>query len=449
MACEAAAMSQAPEPSAVAGGRDPREAVGTRGYLVVLAVATVIGVPVSAVAFGFLAVVDRLQRLVYTDLPRGLGFAGTPPWWPVPMLALAGALVALTIRHMPGTGGHEPSEGLSTRGAPTLAELPGVVLAALGTLVLGAVLGPEAPLIALGGGLALAVLRLGRRPVPARSAEVVGAAGSFAAVSTLLGSPLVGAFLLMEVSGLGGPLLGVVLVPGLLASGIGSLIFTGLGSWTGLGTYSLTLRHVPPVRAPDVAQFGWAVVVGLAAAVLGTVIRRLARRLRTEVAAHRLPATVLAGLVVALLAIAFAQATGKPASEVLYSGQEALAPLLAHSAAYSVGALVLLIACKSLAYGVSLSAFRGGPIFPALFVGAAGGTVLSHAGGLPLTAGFATGIGAMCVAVLGLPMTSVLLATLLLGREGLTVLPLVIVSVVVSYVTSIRLAPLAGGSKLP
>ena len=51
------------------------------------------------------------------------------------------------------------------------------------------------------------------------------------------------------------------------------------------------------------------------------------------------------------------------------------------------------------------------------------------------------GIGAMCAAMLGLPLTSVLLATVLLGSDGLTVMPLVIVAVVVAYVTSARLGP--------
>ena len=94
-------------------------------------------------------------------------------------------------------------------------------------MALGAVIGPEAPLIALGGGLAAAVVRLAKKGGPQQAVQVVGAAGSFAAISTLLGSPLAAAFLLMEASGLGGPTLGLVLVPGLLASGIGALVFIG------------------------------------------------------------------------------------------------------------------------------------------------------------------------------------------------------------------------------
>ena len=126
---------------------------------------------------------------------------------------------------------------------------------------------------------------------------------------------------------------------------------------------------------------------------------------------------------------------------MLFSGQSALGPFISQSASYTVGALLLLLACKGLAYGISLSSFRGGPTFPALFLGAAGGVALSHLPGLPLVDGVAMGIGAMSVVMLRLPLTSVLLASLLLASDGLAVMPLVIVAVVVAYVISVRLTP--------
>ncbi|MGW9136065.1 chloride channel protein [Streptomyces sp. NPDC055681] len=438
-------MSAKPVGASATAPPNPFAIVRTRGYTGLLVVAALLGVPISAVAFGFLALTHELQSLTYSDLPRALGFHSTPTWWPVPLLVAAGLLVGLTIRYLPGTGGHKPAEGMKTTGAPTAVELPGIVIAALASLGIGAVLGPEAPLIALGGGLAVWTVRLVKRDIEPNASAVVGAAGSFAAVSALLGSPLLGAFLLMEASGLGGAVLGTVLVPGLLASGVGSLIFVGLGSWTGLGTYSLALHHVPRADEPDLAQFGWAVVIGLAAAVVGEGIRRLSLFLQARIERRAVVGTVLMGLVVGVLALAYAEATGNAASGVLYSGQNALDPLLAGSAGYTVGTLLVLIVCKGLAYCASLSCFRGGPVFPAMFVGAAGGIALSHLPGLHVTSGFAMGIGAMCVAMLRLPMTSVLLATLLLGSPGLTVMPLVIVSVVVAYVVSLRLAPAPDG----
>jgi hypothetical protein len=50
------------------------------------------------------------------------------------------------------------------------------------------------------------------------------------------------------------------------------------------------------------------------------------------------------------------------------------------------------------------------------------------------------GIGAMSAVMLKLPLTSVLLATLLLGSDGLAVMPLAIVAVVVAYVASAWIA---------
>jgi hypothetical protein len=76
-----------------------------------------------------------------------------------------------------------------------------------------------------------------------------------------------------------------------------------------------------------------------------------------------------------------------------------------------------------------------------MFLGAVGGVALSHLPGLPLVYGVAMGIGAMTVVMLRLPLTSVLLATLLLAADSLEVIPLVIVAVVVAYVLSARLAP--------
>ncbi len=421
---------------------DPLALLRSRSYLALLALAAIIGVPVSAAAYFFLALVSKLQGWIFTSLPSGLGFHGEPLWWPIPPLVLAGVLVALTIRYLPGKGGHSPADGFKVGGGPAAPiELPGIVLAAFATLSLGVVLGPEAPLIALGGGLGVLAVRLVKRDAPPRTATVVAAAGSFAAVSTLLGSPLLGAFLLMEASGLGGAMLELVLVPGLLAAGVGSLIFLGLDHLTGLGTFSLAIPGLPHVGSPTGAEFLWALAIGIMAALVGSAIRWLGLFLRPHVERRMLLATPVVGLAVAGLAIAFAAGTGKGSSEVLFSGQSALGPFITSSASYTVGALLLLLVCKGIAYGVSLSGFRGGPTFPALFLGAVGGAALSHLPGLPLIYGVAMGIGAMCAVMLRLPLTSVLLATVLLSSDGLQVTPLAIVAVVVAYVASARLTP--------
>jgi H+/Cl- antiporter ClcA len=350
-------------------------------------------------------------------------------------------LVALAIRYLPGTGGHEPSEGLKSAGPVPPMELFGIIAAAFATLSLGVVLGPEAPLIAIGSGLGVLAVHLVKSDAPPMTAVVIGVAGSFAAIATLLGNPLVGAFLLMEMAGLGGPLMEAVLLPGLLAAGIGSLIFVGLNHLAGYGTFSLTISSVPHVGSPTVLEFFWAIAIGLAAAVVAGGIFRMARVLRPITERRRVLVTPLMGLAVGGLAIAFAEGTGRSSSDVLFSGQSALPTLVQHAATWSVGALVLLVACKGLAYSISLSSFRGGPIFPSMFIGAAGGIALSHVGGLPMIAGAAMGVGAMTAGALKMPMTAVLLPSLLFISDAVALMPVVIVAVVVSFVAALRINP--------
>jgi hypothetical protein len=74
-----------------------------------------------------------------------------------------------------------------------------------------------------------------------------------------------------------------------------------------------------------------------------------------------IPVTVLVGLAVGGLAIAYAEATGHRDADVLFSGQSDLPTLLTKADTYSVGALLMLMLCKGLAYSLSLSRFRGGP----------------------------------------------------------------------------------------
>jgi H+/Cl- antiporter ClcA len=422
----------------------PTEILKDRGYLAVLIIGAALGIPVAVVAYFFLKVVAEAQQYFFTNLPTDLGFHGEPIWWPVPLLVLSGLLVALTIRYLPGTAGHEPAEGFKPAGAVRPIDLPGIVIASVTTLSLGVVLGPEAPLIAIGSGLGVLAMYLLKKDAPKQAVMIIAAAASFAAISTLIGgSPLAGAFLLMEAAGIGGSMLGVVLVPGLLAAGLGALIFLGLDTLTGFGRFSLSIPGIPTFTTPTVAEFLWAIGIGLAAAVLGGAIKRLARALQPAVAKRRLMLTPVLGFAVGALAIVFAEGSGKSSSEVLFSGQSALPSLLQNAGGWAVGALVLLIVCKGLAYAVSLSAFRGGPTFPGMFIGAVGGIALSHLPGLPMIAGAAMGIGAMTAVMLELPLTAVLFTAIFLSADAVALTPLVIVAVVVGYVANAHLGPLS------
>src|SRR5215211_6601222 len=120
---------------------------GMYGRLV--AVGALVGIPAALAAAVFLAFVHDLQHWLWEDLPNAIGVS-SPPWYLVIGLPVVGACIVLAARRLlPGDGGHPPLKGIGGGPVP-VSHGPGIVLAAIGTLSFGAVLGPEGPLIALG-----------------------------------------------------------------------------------------------------------------------------------------------------------------------------------------------------------------------------------------------------------------------------------------------------------
>jgi hypothetical protein len=149
--------------------------------------------------------------------------------------------------------------------------------------------------------------------------------------------------------------------------------------------------------------------------------------------------TILAALVIAALAIVFSQLSGESADAVLFSGQEAMNPIVSQAGTISLGTIALLVLCKGLAWGVSLGSARGGPTFPAIFLGIAGGLLASHLPGFSETPAVGVLVGATVVSVLQLPLSSIIIA-LLVTQAGAGVAPLIIVGVVVAYLATKVLA---------
>jgi H+/Cl- antiporter ClcA len=420
---------------------DPTAAMRSRDFRLLLVLAAVVGIVASAVAWGFLQLVFHMQGWVFDDLPEALGYDSAPLWWSLPVLGLAGVIVAFAIARLPGQGGHVPAEGLNPSPTQPI-ELPGVVLAGVATIGLGLVLGPEAPLIAIGGGLGFLAIRLVRPDAPAEAQELLAASATFAAVAFLFGSPIVAALILIEATGLGGSRLPILLVPGLLASAVGSLVWIGLGSWTGLSksAISIPVLHLPAFPRPDIADFGWTILLAIAIAVVTFVIFRIARETHRLAAPRPFLVLPAVGVAVAGLAIGFSQAADKSVSDALFSGETELASLVDNPAAWSLSALALLLAFKGLAYALSLGSFRGGPVFPALFLGAAGGMMAAQLPGFGFTPAVAVALGAATASALKLPLSGAALGILLTLPAGPGASPLIIVGAVVAYMTTLALS---------
>ncbi|GGW47631.1 hypothetical protein GCM10010503_25620 [Streptomyces lucensis JCM 4490] len=437
-------MTRSDPSPAPAAGTQPEEAdrlremLRERGYQKVLLFSALIGVPVSLAAFWFLAGLHELEHVLWSELPAHLGRSSPPWWWPLPLLALAGLVVGLVVRHLPGAGGHVPASGLHAAGLAPQA-LPGVLLAAAASLPLGAALGPEAPLIALGGGLALLFRDLARAPVTPQSTALLGAAGAAAALSAIFGNPLIGAVILIEVAGVGGPQLFAVMIPALLSSGVGSLVFSGFGRWTGLSPGSLSLKVGVPFPRLDAGDVLWSVLLAVGVAAGVHLLLSVGRAAAGFVSANPVPRTVLVAVASGACASVYALAVDRSPQDVASSGQVALARLAADPHAWSAGALVAVLLCKAVAYALCLGSLRGGPTFPALFLGAAAGVLLAPLPGLGVVPGMAAGMAAASAGALRLPVSSVVLVVMVLGSAAMT--PVVILAAVIAFVTVELLPP--------
>ncbi len=325
-------------------------------------------------------------------------------------------------------------------GEVRLIDLPGILLAALATLGFGLVLGPEAPLIALGLALGAASVRL--VTMEQTEAKLLALAGAFAAIAALFGGPLIAAFLLFEVSAAGGAIpaqaLGRALLPGFVAAGTGALVFTGVNDWPGLHVSELALPALPAYDTVRIADLAWSIPLAVGIAVVVVAARHLAHRVATRAAPRPDVALVVAGLVVGLLAVVFRAWADRPVDLVLFSGQQELPNIVAEG---SASVLALLVVAKGLAYVLSLgSGFRGGPVFPAISIGVAVGVLAADLlPGLESTPAIAVGIAAATAAVLRVPFTAVLLATLLLGSSAADVAPIAVLAAAVGWLVATAL----------
>lgn len=429
---------------------DYRAVMRSAAYRKLLVLSAGVGIAASLVAWSLLTLVPVIQDAVFLDLPDALGYAAPPWWWPLPVLLLAGLVTAVAITRLPGGGGSIPADGLSAGITPPSA-VPGIALAALATLGLGLVLGPSSPVIALGMGTALLVLQRVQRDAPPQARRIVAAAGGFAALAMVLNNPLVAAIILIEAMGIGGGSAALVVLPGLLAAGIGSLLYFGFGSISGLPTDTYALQPLPlePLDSITFGTFALVVLAAGLAALCGIAVVWGGQRVAALVRRRPLVLVPGAGLAVAALAIAFGQSTGEAEYAVLFSGSRALAPVVQAADSWSLATISLLLAAKAVAWSISMGAFRGGPVFPAVFVGTVGGLLAAELTGLTVSAAIPAVVGACLVAILRLPLSAAIIALLLGSGAGLVATPLVIVAVVVGYlvVSAFEQPRSAGGAE--
>ncbi|MDO8211750.1 chloride channel protein [Conexibacter sp. CPCC 206217] len=410
-------------------------AIDGPAYLRLVGLGALVGIPAALLAVGFIALVHQLEHLLWTELPDALG-ASSPPWYLVIGLPVVGAAIVVFARTLlPGDGGHAPLGGINATPTP-VRYAPGVALAALGALPFGAVLGPEAPLIALGSVVGIGLtswVRLGDE-----ERAVVATAGSFAAIAALFGGPLVAGLLLVEAGISRGAALIAGLLPGLVAAAIGYSIFIGFGDWGGLREATLTVPDLPGYTTLRVVDLLLAIVIGIVAALLMSLVHGTGRAIERRGPGKLGMAGLLiaGGLVVGLIA-QLADVLGANSQDVLFSGQTSIPAVVAEG---SFGIVLLLVVAKSLGYMICLACgFRGGPVFPAIFIGIALAMLAVVAFDVSPTLAVSVGTAAGLASATRLLFAALLFATLIAGSAGFDTVPAVVLAASAAWIVATTL----------
>ncbi len=333
-----------------------------RTMLLLAPPALIIGVASSLILIVIMKVAAVLQSVLWTSLPSTVGLNASSPTWVILILTLTGIAVGLVIRYSPGHAGPDPAtEPLI--GAPVdTAALPGLIIALIIGLAGGVSLGPEHPVMAVNIALAVAV---GSRILPRVNAldwTILASAGT---IGALFGTPVAAALIFSQaLSGNADiPLWDRLFAP-LLSAAAGALT-TSLFFHP---HFSLPIAHYSQMQLADI--FSGAIVAAIAIA-LGMVAVWCLPRLHRLM--HRLKHPVLilgmGGLIMGILGAVGGNIT-------LFKGLDEMQQM-AFSQVFTVSDYLLFALIKLAALVVAAACgFRGGRIFPAVFVGVALGLML-------------------------------------------------------------------------
>ncbi|MBF0161886.1 MAG: chloride channel protein [Magnetococcales bacterium] len=375
-------------------------------HIVLSVVAVFIGLLVGYGAIFFRALIALFQTLFMGDGHEGVvAIILTLPWWHVLLMLMLGGLIVgllthffLSHTHIQGVPEVMASVALHG-GRMNLRDGLVKMLASALSIGCGASVGREGPVIHLGATLA-ASLGGHLRVAPRHMRTIVGC-GAAAGIAASFNAPIAGVMFALEVIladyGL------ATFSPIVLSSVIATVV-----ARMHLGDYpAFIVPHYTLVSAWEIpAYVGLGLLCGL------TAILFMATLFKTEEWMRRLPIPnylrpILGGLGVGLLALLLPQVLG-----VGYDTMN-----LALLEEMEGGLLLVLLLAKIVATAVTLgSGFAGGEFTPVLFLGAmlggSFGTVV-HAWMPELAAGSGAytlvGMGAMVAAVLGAPLTSILI----------------------------------------
>ncbi|WP_434669987.1 ion channel protein [Klebsiella sp. B345] len=341
-----------------------------RTMLLLAIPAVIIGIASSLVLIVTMKIAAILQHFLWSSVPSGLGIDASGPLWIIAILTLTGIAVGLIVRFSPGHAGPDPATEALIGEPIHTAALPGLVAALVLGLAGGVSLGPEHPIMVMNIALAVAV---GSRLFPRVSSldwTILAASGT---IGALFGTPVAAALIFSQTlnSSNDVPLWDRLFAP-LLAAAAGALTTDMFFH----PSFSLPIPVYSQMHLVDI--FSGAIVTLIAIAV-GMVAVWCLPRLHALMNSLKNPVLVLGlgGLLLGILGALGGHIT-------LFKGLDEMQQI-AVSQTLTSGDFLLIALVKLAALVIAAaSGFRGGRIFPAVFVGVALGLMLhAHVDAVP------------------------------------------------------------------
>jgi H+/Cl- antiporter ClcA len=397
---------------------DPQAKLGP--YVRILALAALLGVITAIITFAFVALVQLGTQLLWEQAAPATGL-------PAPLLILlictiGGLLVGLLVRVFGDHNGifADLVKEFGKTGRFDYRHAPGIVITAVVSLISGGSLGPEAPLADASGGIG--TLLADRLKLELRETRTLSYSGLSGMLGAFITSPIGGPLLALEAAqgGATGPTLYFwLLFPSLVASAVAAVVFVAL-----TGSFFGTL-YVFPVYVPKLFDLLLAVPLGLIGGLVGGIFFVVLRGLQRVMAplSRRLVVRGLIGGIALGIAGAFLPL-------VLFSGEEQTADLIRHAAQIGAVMLIVLAVVKLFVTCLLLAAgWKGGYLFPILFVGVALGLAVNQLlPSIPVAVAVAATLGGAVAATLRSPLFAIFFTLVLVQQDTAPVIAIAVVA---------------------
>jgi H+/Cl- antiporter ClcA len=325
---------------------------------------------------------------------------------PVPLL-MAGAGVFVGLSYLLGEPGETDAvvDNIHIRNGriDTKANLP-LVPCSLASVAAGGSAGPEAPMVYLTG--SVGTWLHGWLKLPESYVRTLTLTGMGVGFATLFGAPVGAAIFALEIPHKRGMEYFEATVPAILGCLVGYAVFAGI-THHGIGP----VWHFPPYVFHSWQDILIAATLGVGCSLCAAPYVWGIRATKNVFDRMRLPRPLkgsLGGLVLGLIAWRL------PATR--FWGEEEIGSVLL-AASPAVGMLLLLAVAKMFTVGVTLAAgWRGGIIIPCFFIGAClGKAVALLVPGVDPTLAMLAGMAAVNVAVMKVPLATVLVISAMSG----------------------------------